>query len=172
MLNLKPSVHLEEARAAIVVDDELHGAGVAIAGLTRDRDRTGRHALAPLRVGPRRRRLLNDLLMTPLRRAVAIPNGQNLAMVVGEHLHLNVPRTLQHVLEEQALVSERGGRDASRARERVTKLSLLANGLHPDAAASGDRLDHHRVADGARPEDEGFVALIVAAISGQDRNVH
>src|SRR5213594_3433193 len=67
MLDLEPGVHLEEIEPAVLADDELHGAGISITGLSCDRDRRGRHAFTSLLVGRRRGRLLHDLLVTPLR---------------------------------------------------------------------------------------------------------
>src|SRR5206468_5817423 len=65
-----------------------------------------------------------------------------------------------------------GGGDASGAGERVAKLPFPAHRLHPDAATTGDRLDHRRVVDRARRPQEGLVALIVSAISRYDRHLH
>src|SRR5206468_4876116 len=81
-------------------------------------------------------------------------------------------RPFDKSLHEKALVSEGGGGDASGAGERVAKLRFLAHRLHPDAATTGDRLDHHGVVDRARRPEEGLVALIVSAISRYDRHLH
>ncbi len=66
MLHLEPGVHLEEVVAAIVVEEELAGAGRAIA----DRPGEGQGRLAELLpkafANRRRRALLEDLLVATL----------------------------------------------------------------------------------------------------------
>ncbi len=70
MLDLQPRVHLDEVEPA-VLEQELEGAHPAIADLP-----AGIGAACPdfgdgLRRDPRRRRLLDHLLVAPLRRAIA-----------------------------------------------------------------------------------------------------
>ena len=98
MLHLKPSIHFEEIEGPVFVHDELHRAGIAIAGLARDRDRRRRHALARGLAQGRRRSLLDDLLVAPLCRAVAISDRYDGAALVGEHLHLDVARPFDEAL--------------------------------------------------------------------------
>src|SRR5207247_7876405 len=102
----------EEREAAFRVDDELGRPGARVIRLARDRDRGFRDRLA-LRVLERRRgRLLEDLLVTALGGAVTLTEREDLAVRVGEELHLDVPRPLDELLEHQSLVAERRRRDA------------------------------------------------------------
>ena len=91
VLNLEPSVHLQEEELAVLVE-EFDGAGVDVA--TRLRDPHGRltHRAADLVGKIRCRRFLNELLMAALGRAVALSEPQSVAVSIGEDLHLDVPR--------------------------------------------------------------------------------
>src|SRR6266542_4112718 len=170
MLDLQARVHLEEVESAALVDDELDGTGVRIADLACDGDRRLGQGLA-LRVLERRCRcLLDDLLMAPLDRAVALAERVDPAVRVREHLHLNVPRPLDELLEQNTLVPERRHRDPPRLRQCVAQSDLVASALHPDATATRDGLDHHRVAHALRGGRERFIALIRIEVSGKDRD--
>ena len=72
VLDLQASVHLQEVEVPVLVDDALDRAGVHVAGLPRERDRCLGEALAHRVVDRGRRRLLDQLLMAPLHRAVAL----------------------------------------------------------------------------------------------------
>ena len=98
VLDLQASVHFEEIELAAIVHDELHRAGVPIADLARDRDRGGSHAFTTFFVGSPSRSLFHDFLVTPLRRTVAIADGHDGAVLVGQHLHLDVTRPLDEPL--------------------------------------------------------------------------
>src|SRR5256885_6354465 len=109
--------------------------------------------------------------MAPLYRAVAVANRGDGAVVVGGHLHFDVTWQLNEALEEKALVAESGCRDTPRPRKGIPQLRPVLDGLHADSAASGVRLDHHRIPDRTRRGDEGVVALILAAIAREDRDL-
>ena len=101
MLDLQTRVHFEEVRLlARRVVDELDGPSRAVC------DRRGQ----ALGVGPearahaggqiRRGRLLDDLLVAPLHRAVALTEGDDAAVPVAEDLHLHVPRRFDPAFDE------------------------------------------------------------------------
>src|SRR2546428_8370482 len=103
--------------------------------------------------------------MTTLGRAVAQQISGDVPPIVRQDLDLDVPRSLDEPLQEQAFVAERGGREPARARERLAQPALVADCLHPDPAAAGDGLDHHPEAGRARGGDERLIALIVTAVA-------
>ena len=72
VLDLQPGVHLDEAEVARRVEQELDRAGAAVADRARDRDRDLAHAPAQRRRDRRRGRFLDQLLVPPLHRAVAL----------------------------------------------------------------------------------------------------
>ena len=72
VLDLDARVHLDEHVAAGRVEQELHGAGVAVADLGREAYGVRAHALADRRVEVRGRGDLHDLLVAALHRAVPL----------------------------------------------------------------------------------------------------
>ena len=85
--------------------------------------------------------------MAPLNRAVALAERNDAAVLVGEHLHLDVARMGQVFLEEHAAVAEGGLGLARRRRERLGQARLRLDHAHPAAAAARRRLDHQRKPD-------------------------
>ncbi len=106
MLDLKPRVHLEEIEIAILVDNELNGArGVVTNGLSQ-RHGFSAHGGAGLVVDERARRLLHHLLIAALDRALALAEMDDVAVLVAEHLNLDMARLLDIFLDEHAVVAE------------------------------------------------------------------
>ena len=108
-------------------------------------------AIAPIRraqllVDRRRRRLLDELLVTALDRAVALAEMDHRAVLVGEDLHLDVARILEVALDVDRVVGEI--RLAFAACGLVGALDLLGRGddLEAFPAASGRGLDGDRPA--------------------------
>ncbi len=93
MLDLQPSVHLHEVELPSLAEQKFDRAGAGVAHGPRKRD----GAAAPIRSriiasDGRRRSFLDQLLMPPLHRAVALAEMHDVAVLVGEHLHLDVAR--------------------------------------------------------------------------------
>ena len=119
VLDLDAGVDFEEEEAALVVEQELEGAGVRVlhrAGRVDDRAAE----LAAHLLGDRdRRRLLEQLLVPPLDRALALAEVHDRAVVIAEHLDLDVARVLDVLLEVDVADAERGFRLALRGLERL-----------------------------------------------------
>ena len=93
VLDLEAGVHLEEIELPVGSDDEFDGAGGVVADGLGERDGLLAHRLARCLVDRRRRRLLDDLLVAPLDRAFALAEIDDVAVLVAEHLDLDVART-------------------------------------------------------------------------------
>jgi hypothetical protein len=107
MLDLQPRVHLHEVERAVLLGDELDGAGADVAdGLRR------RHRGSPIARGARASCPGAALPRAPsgaaLHRAVALEQVRRVAVRVGENLDLDVPRATT------------GSARAARARRRTT----------------------------------------------------
>ena len=107
MLDLEARVHLHEVEGAALVDDELDRARADIADGLGGRDGGCAHLGAPRRRHAGGRRLLDDLLVAALERAVALEEMQRIAVAVGEHLDLDMARPLEIFFDEQQIVAER-----------------------------------------------------------------
>ena len=113
----------------------------------RQRDRLLAHLLAGGGVEQRARGLLDHLLIAPLDRAFALAEINDVAVLVAQHLDLDVARIGDEFLDEHAVVAEGGLRLRLRAREAFHHLGFGIGNAHALAAAAGGSLDHHRIAD-------------------------
>ena len=97
VLDLDAAVQLEEVEVA-PVEHELDGAGAAVADRAAERDRGLAHPRSKLAVERGGGRLLEHLLVAALDRALALAEGDDLAVLVGEQLDLDVARALDEAL--------------------------------------------------------------------------
>jgi len=135
------------ARMAVSIDEELEGTDILIAGSHYRPDRAVAEVGAG-DIGQRRRgRLLEDLLVAALDRAVTLAEMDAVPVAVDCHLHLDVTIVLEPLLEVQRIVAERGLRLAPADLEHGFELTRCPHHAHALAAATGRRLDQDRVAD-------------------------
>src|SRR5262245_15214192 len=85
--------------------------------------------------------------MAPLNRALALDERQHGAVMIGEQLHLDVPRPVDAALEVYGRIAKGGARLGSRGASGAWKLLRSLDDAHALAAAAGDGLDHDRIAD-------------------------
>src|SRR5581483_1410546 len=95
----------------------------------------------------RRRRLLDQLLVAALKRAVALAEVDHVAVLVGKHLDLDVPRIRQVALEIYGRVREELLPLARRSLEGILQLVLGERDAESLAAAASCGLDRDWVAD-------------------------
>jgi hypothetical protein len=157
MLDLDPRVQLEE-EDVLAVDEELRRARALVAELSAERHRVRREPLAESGGEGRRGGLLDDLLMPPLDRAVALAERDDGAAPVADNLDLHVARGGEIPLAEDRAVAEGGLGLARRRLEGVGQLVGARHDAHPAAAAAGRRLDEQR-----EPE-------LVGVAGGKDRH--
>ena len=148
MLDLEAGVDLHEREAVLVrLVEELDGPGAAIAGAQGEAPGRGHQRLFLLCAQGRAGRLLDDLLVAPLVRAVAHPDRPGRAESVGDDLHLDVMGGRDQLLEQQRAVAERLECLGARAREGRPERVGLVHAADPPTASSGRGLDHQREAD-------------------------
>ena len=124
MLDLQARVQLDEVEAPVGAEQELERAGVAIADGAAGALGRRLHRLARLRRQRRRRRLLDQLLVAPLDRALALAEREHVAEVVAEHLDLDVAGRDERLLDVERRVAEgrlRLGRGRARTRPRARR---------------------------------------------------
>ena len=146
MLDLDSAVQLEEVEVA-AVEHELDRAGAPVADRPAERDRGLAHPLPQLAVERRGGRLLEHLLVAALDRALALAEGDDLAVPVGEQLDLDVSRPLDVALVVDGVVAESGLRLAPGGFRCLLELRRIADDAHAAAAAARCRLDDEREAD-------------------------
>ena len=143
MLDLQARVHLQE-RHRVALHQVLHCAGAVVVRLAADRFR-GLVDRGALFVGEERRRGLLDQLLEPaLQRAVAGAGDDDIAVLVGDHLRLDVAGLVEVLLDEALATPERRDRLAGRGIEQVWDLLDAMRDLHAAAAAAVGGLDRDR----------------------------
>ena len=89
-----------------LVHQELERAGIDVARSLDRRDGRLAHAAAQVVVEQRRGRLLHDLLVPPLHRALALEEVHGIAVHVAKHLELDVVRVLDQLLQVDTVVAK------------------------------------------------------------------
>src|SRR5438309_2172259 len=149
-----------------MLGDELDRAGADITDRARRCDRQLAEFFALSVAEPRRGRLLDNLLMPALDRAVALPEMHDVALRIPKHLHLDMARPLEIALEEDSVISERARRLALRADQRAGEFVGARHDPHAAAAAAGRGLDQHGIADALGFGRERCSILRLAMITG------
>ena len=165
VLHLESGVDLEERDRAVGADHELDGAGALVADVTGERDGTVAERGTDLGGDARGGRLLDDLLIPPLDRALALAQVHHVAVRVADDLHLDVTAALEVRLDEHRSVTERGQRLARRCGDGVVEIVRRGGRL-----ASPDRRrrrppsrapDRSRVASSAmRPSTTSIIGVV------------
>ena len=147
VLDLDARVHLHEEVLAFGREQTLDRAGRAVARGARRVDRDPPDPLPERVVDGGRRRLLDELLVAALDRAVPLAQVDGVPVRVREHLHLDVPGILEVPLHVDGGIGEVLLALPGRRLERTLGVTRAADDLHPLAAASGRGLDDERVPD-------------------------
>ncbi len=169
MFDLQPRVHLHEERLvrAIARDDELDGSGVDVTACPRRGDRLSSDCISLLLGQEGRGRLFDDLLVTPLQAALSLAEVHDVVVSVGEHLDLDVPRTLDEPFDQQRAVAECTERLAFGGCDRGGKIFGREDEAHAFATSACRRLDQGREPDAACLRRQ---LLIVQPDSGHSRD--
>ncbi len=104
------------------------------------------HAGARLGRQEGRRPLLHQLLVAPLHRALAIAEHERAAASVAEHLHLDVVRVDDRLLEVQPGVAERGPGLGRGGVEQPLEIVGMLDEAHAAPSPARRRLQQHGVA--------------------------
>ena len=170
VFDLEPGVHLEEGRFAALGDEELARAGTDVADLGREGE--GRRCQPGAQLGRDRgrRRLLEDLLVPPLERAVPLAEVDAMPVGIEQDLDLDVARAVGQALEDEPVVAEGRQGLTSSGSERVGQAGRVADRVHALATAPGRGLDEERVADPSCGVRETRVGLVPAVVPGEDRH--
>ena len=160
MLDLQPRVHLHEVEGTrLGLEQELDRPGIAVA--RRPAQPNGGHAQLLLQLGVerRRRRLLQHLLVAALDGAVAHAHGPAVVVTVGQHLHLDVARAHDRLLEEHGGIAEELERLGACAAQRVRQLVGGAHAAYAATAPACGGLEHDRIAEASRMAERVFDRL-------------
>ena len=170
VLDLQPRVHLHEVEAAVLVGDELDGAGAHVAHGLGGGHRGVAHGLAPGGRHAGRGRFLQHFLVAALHRAVTLEQVDAVALGVGKDLDLDVARAGEVFLDQHPVVAERGLGFALAGSEGRGEVGALLDHTHALAAAAGRGLDEDGVADLVGFGLQERRLLPVAVVAGHQRH--
>ena len=143
VLDLDARVHLQEVVRPVRSEQPLDRPGRAVADRSCRVDCDRADPRPELVVHSGRRRLLHELLMPPLDRAVALAEVDDVPVVVGEHLHLDVARVVEVALDvhgrrRRSTPRPPGAPTRTRARSRSSARTIFSP-LPPPPADGLDR---------------------------------
>jgi hypothetical protein len=147
VLHLDPGVHLDEVEGAVLVEEELHRAGAHVVDGLGGLHRGVAHGLPELGREGRGGRLLHELLVAPLDRAVPLPQVDHPAVGIAEDLDLHVPRPEDALLQVDRRVAEGASGLGARRLEELREGLGVVGDPHPLPAPARRRLDHDRIPD-------------------------
>ena len=147
VFHLNAGVHLHEVEVQVVIDEVLDGAGIVVSDGLTETDRSLTHSLAEILRHERGGTLLEDFLIAALKRAVALTEMDDFAVLVSENLELDVVRIDNELLDIDIGVTE--GLFCLHAGAVISgnKGGLVVGHAHPATTATGDGLDHDGIAD-------------------------
>ena len=108
--------------------------------------------------------------MAALNRALALAEMDDGAVMIAEHLELDVPGPLDVLLDVDVADAERRLGLALRGLERLAHLRRGADDAHAAAPAAGDGLDDHRKTELSGDLEGLLFAIDRAVAAGQNRN--
>ena len=108
MLHLYARVHLDEVEPPVFVHKKLYRAGIVVADLAQRFADDVSDFLAQLGRHLYRRRLFDQLLVAPLNRALAFSQADDAAVLVAQHLELDVARVLDIAFQVKVAIAEGG----------------------------------------------------------------
>jgi hypothetical protein len=147
MLDLDPRVHLDEEER-VVLDQELERADALVADPSTGLGAAGADIGHDIVGEAGRRRLLQDLLVTALERAVAAAEPERVPEPVGDDLDLDVAGARQELFRVDRWDAERVAGLLAGQREGMEEAAFLLDDAHAAPAAPTGRLENDRVADG------------------------
>src|SRR6476661_5175210 len=150
MLDLNAGVHLQEVVRAIAREEKLARSRVDVSGCLGHRRGAFAHASAQIRVHGDARRFFDHLLMASLHRALSLSERKNVSVRIGEHLNLDVPRTLDEFLDVDGIVSKRAFSFATRSIERASQVPGGFDDAHSLSAATSCCLEQNWITKLAR----------------------
>ncbi len=167
MLDLDACVHLDKIEIAGVIE-EFKGAGSTVFDAFAGVDATLADVLAFLVGDPRRGRFLDHLLVAALCGTITLAEVYRVAVLVGEHLDLDMAWVLQVLFQVHGGIAEGAARLLARELEGVVQMRLGVYHAHAAPAAAGRGLDDHGVAHFAGDT----LALIDVVAQGAVRTGH
>ena len=145
VLYLNTGVHFDEVVLTALVQQKLASSGTAVIHCFCQLDGIIADGFS-LRVGQAERRCeLDDLLVSSLYGAISLIKVHQVAVLIAQHLNLNMLRLFQVFLDKNISVAECFYRFVMGTAELRNQFFAAANDSHSSSAAAGSRLQHYRI---------------------------
>ena len=145
MFHLQAGVHFDEIESALGVE-EFKSADARIAELARRARCEAADFVAVAGVERGRGGFLEDFLMAPLQRAVALSEVDRMTLIIRQGLDFNMARLIEIFFEVDGVIAEGGFGLGFGRRDGAREFIGTADDFHAASAATGRRLDEDRVA--------------------------
>ena len=169
VFDLEASVHLHEVEG-VAFGDELDGAGTAVVDGAGGGDGGFAHGAAHVGGHAGGGGFLDHLLVAALDGAVALEEGDDVAVGVGEDLDFDVAGAGEVAFDQDAVVADAAAGFALGAFEGGGEVGGGVDHAHAFAAAAGRGLDQDGVADGVGGGLQGGEVLGFAVVAGDEGN--
>eukprot|EP00760_Papus_ankaliazontas_P031590 PhM_4_TR5351/c0_g1_i1/m.88449 len=147
VLNLETRVHLEEVEVVVAIDHHLHGTGSDVVHSAGHAGGLLTHLLAQLGRDESAGRLFDDLLVAALNGALTFGEVEDISAAVSGNLDLNVAGLVHKLLDEHAVVTERGDGLLLAQLQVLDGFSVVVGEAHTLAATTRRCLDHDGIAN-------------------------
>ena len=145
VFDLDAGVHLDEDVVALLIDQELHGAGTDVTDVLAELHRIGTNLFALLLGDVLGRRNLYNLLVTTLHRAVTLEKVNDVAGRIAQDLNLDVLRINHCPLDVDPRITKGRQGLAGSFRRQVAKFFFVGDKAHTAAATTGHSFNEQRV---------------------------
>ena len=136
MLHLNARIHFDEGQAAVFVHQKFDGSGIHVADAAQGLYQDAANAFAQLGSDFHRGRFFHQLLMTALDAALALAQAHHIAVLVGQHLELDMARPLDEPLHVEIAIAERRRRLRLRRVKQVGQFLFAADDAHTASTAA------------------------------------
>src|SRR5260370_6699256 len=136
MLHLDARVHLDEVKPPLLVHKKFDGAGIVVADVAQSFAEDVPDFLAQLGRHLYGRRFFEQLLVAPLNRALALPQADDVAVLVRQHLEFDMARILDIAFQVKVAVAGGGRGLRLRLPVQAGQLVFSAHDAHAASAAT------------------------------------
>src|SRR5581483_5635133 len=143
-------IHFEEIKTSMVIDDEFNCSGVGIIGFLGDPDGGFAHLFAQFLkfvLNEWRGRFFNNLLIAALDGTIPLTQVNDMPAVVPSYLEFNVMGIFNELLDVHPRIAKCFFSFAPGGVKTFDQRDVVVGCAHPPAAATGDSLYHHWVAN-------------------------
>ena len=148
VFDLNAGIDLDEIPLLSVgIEEEFHGAGIAVAGFLGEGHGGGTQLDAKRVRKFRGGRKFHDLLMAALHGTIALPQVQEISIVVGENLHFQVACAGDVLFEKDGGIAESGARFVLGLLEAAVEVGGLTHDAHAASTSAHGGFDDERKTD-------------------------